>query len=91
MNLRRGVITEKKPKKDPSDLNGKVVCVSGTIPGYTRYRAQSALKEKYPKILFSENVTKRVDILIVGHGVGSTKLNLAIKYNIPIIESMKVL
>lgn len=92
MNLRRGITSkEKKPKEDPNDLNGKVVCISGTIPGYTRYRAQAALKQKYPKILFSDNMTKRVQTLIVGHGVGQTKLNLANKYGIPIIEASKVL
>lgn len=91
MNLRKGIRKEKKQEKDPDDLNGKVICISGTIPGYTRYRAQSALKQKYPKILFSENVTKKVDILVVGYGVSARKLNLARNYNIPIIESLKVL
>lgn len=92
MNLRRGIRSkEEKPKEDTDDLNNKVVCISGTIPGYTRYRAQAAIKQKYPKVLWSDAMTKRVNVLLVGHGVGQTKLNLAAKYGIPIIEASKVI
>lgn len=90
MNLRKDIRKE-NPKQDPHNLNGKVICISGTITGYSRWKAQAALREKYEKILFSENVTKKVDILLVGHGVGQRKLNLAKQYNIPIIEANKVL
>jgi NAD-dependent DNA ligase len=91
MNLRRDYSRDDKQKDDPNDFNGKVICITGTIGGYTRHTAQAKLRQKFPKILFSDAVTRQVNILIAGHGVGQVKLNLAKKYNIPIIEATKVL
>lgn len=97
-NLRRGITQErikenaiesKSNPVDPTDLNNKLICITGTIPGLTRTQAEDRLKRKYPKINFSETITRSVDYLITGFGCGQTKLNKARSYNITVIDSSK--
>lgn len=89
INLRRD--NTKKKKSNKLDLNHKKICFSGTIPGYARVDAIALLKRKYPDVLFTTNITKTVDILLVGHGVGQSKLLKAKEYNITIIEALDIL
>lgn len=78
---------KKQSKSDKLNLNNKVVCITGTIPGLTRYAAESNLRKKFPNIQFSSGVNSITDYLITGHGVGQTKLKAAEKHNVQIIES----
>lgn len=90
MNLRRG-ICDSATVTDLYDLSNKVICLSGTISGFTRTKAKNKLIDKYPRITFSDNISKRVEVLVVGHGVGQIKLKKAEQYGIPVIEASKVL
>jgi NAD-dependent DNA ligase len=95
-NLRRGITEDrqkeynkglKKPLSDVPDLNDMSVCITGTIPGYTRVKAGLTLLSKYPNIIINNTVTSTTDYLITGHGVGQTKLKAAQKYNVSLIEA----
>ena len=97
-NLRRG-ITEERQKEtaieskfnppNTTDLNNKTICITGTVPGMTRDEALRRLKVRFPKISFSDSITREVDYLLTGFGCGQTKLNKARSYNITIIDSTK--
>jgi NAD-dependent DNA ligase len=81
-------LSNKEDKTGKSlDLNNKTVCITGTTIGYTRKEAQSQLIKKFPKITFSHIITSYVDYLIIGHGIGQTKIKAAQKHAIQIIES----
>jgi NAD-dependent DNA ligase len=102
MNLRRGLTTERQKENNKDivkistkeytqgqqlDLNYKVVCITGTIPGKTRTNVQKLLSKAYPKVLFTEQINKDTDYLLTGHGIGQRKLLVAKKWGIPMIES----
>lgn len=96
MNLRKPISNKKKERTveidhDKIDLSYKTVCLSGTVPKRARSQVMAILRLNYEGVLFSISVTKNVDFLVVGYGVGQTKLAKAKKYNIPIIEWSKVL
>lgn len=99
LNLRRGVIKErieehkkvvKAKTEDLNDLNDLKVCISGTIPSYTRTQAQRLLKKKYPFISFSNSITRTVNVLVTGYGTGQTKINMANRYGIKIVDWSKI-
>lgn len=72
-----------KPAK--INLNGKVVCVTGTITGMTREQTEVKLRKMgaYPV----STVTKSTHYLITGYDVGQRKIKLAKQYNIKIIQA----
>jgi hypothetical protein len=73
LNLRRGVTSERIKEKnieistkieELTNLNDLWVCITGTIPGMSRFEAQSNLIMKYPKIKFSETITPSVYVTV---------------------------
>lgn len=97
-NLRRGITQERQKENavesksnpvNPTDLNHKKVCITGTIPGLTRWQAEERLKRKYPTVIFRDSITRDVDYLITGFGCGQTKLTKARSYNIIVVDSSK--
>lgn len=103
-NLRRGLTNERQEEharetsklsdKIPVDgktidLNDKYICITGTIPGMTRFQASQALLKKYPRVHFDEHITINTNYLITGFGIGQTKLQKAKSLGIPMIESAK--
>jgi NAD-dependent DNA ligase len=100
-NLRRGLTSklQKENGKTPTsqyvnpdniDLNNKIVCITGTIPGMTRFEAERKLKNRFPNIIFAGSVSVNTDCLITGFGMGQTKLNKAQRLGIPMIDAIMV-
>lgn len=90
INLRRDTVKQRKlENKEDLNLNYKKVCITGTIPGKTRFQAQNILREKFPNITFDNVMSTRTNYLLTGFGIGQTKLRFATKYKIPIIEAVK--
>jgi len=96
MNLRRKSqkVTEGKapqPKiskqlENLINLKNKKVVITGTIPGKTRISAENYLRIKYDAII-QNSVISSTDYLITGHGVGQTKLKLAARWDVKIIDA----
>lgn len=68
-------------------LVGKVVVISGTVPGYSRTEASGAVKVRGGKSPGS--VSSKTDYLVVGENPGASKLNKANELGIPVIEAEK--
>ena len=68
-------------------LAGKVVVISGAVPGYSRTEAANAVKVRGGKSPGS--VSAKTDYLVVGENPGASKLNKATELNIPVIEAEK--
>jgi DNA ligase (NAD+) len=64
-----GVIDADSAEAADLPLVGKVVCVSGSVPGLSRTEAQEAVERLGGKS--SSSVSKRTDILVAGDGAGS--------------------
>lgn len=98
INFRRGLTIERQKEnaidckinpQNPTDLNDKVICITGTIPGFSREQAEKFLKSQFPRISFSNTLTKNVDYLITGFGCGQTKLTRAKSYRVTVLDSTK--
>lgn len=88
MNFRIDYTDQKKSKKRKSKIhiNGKSVCVTGTIPSMTRAQMRWWITRQ-KAATFHENVTKNTDYLIKGTTICvTTKEQTAKKYNIKIIS-----
>jgi DNA ligase (NAD+) len=81
---RFGVRTErKKGEARQSEFTGKTICITGSLPGYTRDEAEEAVRSLGGTV--ASSVTKRLDFLVVGDRPGS-KLQKAKKFGIRIVS-----
>lgn len=81
---RLGVTIQNPPKVTRGPLHGKVVVITGSVPGMTREEAWDAIRRLGGKV--SESVGKKTDLLIVGDEAGS-KLQKAEKLDIPTMDA----
>ncbi|MCK9429012.1 MAG: hypothetical protein M0R17_03240 [Candidatus Omnitrophica bacterium] len=80
INLRR----DQEPKQK-IDLKYKNICVTGTIPGYTRIEFEIYLNKTY-YVKNNSTVRSYTDYLIVGNDPGMTKINVAKARDVKIIS-----
>jgi len=71
----------------PQNLKGKTIVVSGTVPGFSRTEAISAVKDRGGKSPGS--VSKKTDYLVLGENPGASKVAKAEELDIPIINAEK--
>jgi DNA ligase (NAD+) len=71
----------------PQTLDGKVVVVTGAVPGYNREQAEIAITSRGGKSPGS--VSKKTFALVVGDGAGASKLTKAEANDIPIIPAAR--
>lgn len=78
-------LSEEPPEGVQSDLlAGATFVISGTVEGFTREEAQTAIEERGGKATGS--VSGKTTALIVGESPGASKVNKAEKLGIPIID-----
>ena len=66
-------------------LDGKVVVVTGAVPGYTREQAAEAITSRGGKSPAS--VSSKTFALVVGEGAGASKLTKAESNETPIVSA----
>lgn len=76
------------PVSGSGPLSGKVVVITGSIPGYSRTGAQDAAEALGAKV--SGSVSAKTDLVIAGEGAGS-KLDKAVELKIEVWEPAKFL
>ena len=69
----------------PQTMDGKTVVVSGTVPGYNREEAETAITSRGGKSPGS--VSKKTFALVVGDGAGASKLSKAEANGTPIVPA----
>lgn len=69
-------------------LSGKTVCITGTIPGYTRTEAQALVERLGGKA--TSSVSKNTDLVVAGEGAGS-KLAKAHSFGVEVWEPARLL
>ncbi len=70
----------------PQTLAGKVVVVTGTVPGYTREQAAEAITSRGGKSPGS--VSKKSLALVVGDNAGASKLSKAEELGVPLVPAV---
>lgn len=83
-----GMVVAEKKLADSSPLAGKVVVISGAIPGYTRDEANSLVESLGGKS--SGSVSKNTSILVSGEGSGS-KYEKAVSLGVAVWSPEKLL
>lgn len=76
------------PPKKTVNLKDKYVCITGTITGMTRSFAFTKLRKLGARPV--TNLTTTTDYLVTGYGVGQSKLKLAARYKIPVIDATEI-
>ncbi|MGC8480035.1 MAG: NAD-dependent DNA ligase LigA, partial [Acidimicrobiales bacterium] len=66
-------------------LEGLVVVVTGSVPGYGREEAERALRERGAKATGS--VSKKTDLVVLGDAPGASKVEKARQYGIPVLSA----
>jgi DNA ligase (NAD+) len=69
----------------PQTLEGKIVVVTGAVPGYTREQAEEAIELRGGKSPGS--VSKKTFALVVGDGAGASKLAKADSMGTPVVPA----
>ncbi len=69
----------------PQILEGKIVVVTGAVPGYTREQAEEAIESRGGKSPGS--VSKKTFALVVGEGAGASKLLKADAMGTPVVPA----
>ncbi len=69
----------------PQSLAGKIVVVTGAVPGYTRDQAEEAIESRGGKSPGS--VSKKTFALVVGEGAGASKLTKAEVMGTPVVPA----
>jgi DNA ligase (NAD+) len=82
LGLRFEIGDELKPVEGP--LTGKTYVITGTLEGFTRDEAASALESKGAKV--SNAVSGKTTGLIVGEDPGNSKLTKARKLEVPLLD-----
>lgn len=73
-----------------SDLNQSVFCITGLLTNFNRAQAEYFIKYKNGVVV--QNMSKRVDYLVVGdREAGKTKLDLAIRYQTKMITEQQLI
>jgi DNA ligase (NAD+) len=81
-------VTEDLPEAETSDLlAGATFVVSGTLPGFTREAAETAIEQRGGKVTGS--VSGRTTALIVGDSPGASKTGKAEESGIPILDAAR--
>lgn len=83
-----GELKVAQPKRSNLPLSGKIVVISGSVPGYTREEAQSLVEELGGKS--SSSVSAKTTILVSGEGSGS-KYDKAISLGVTIWTPQQLL
>jgi DNA ligase (NAD+) len=66
-------------------LEGLVIVVTGSVPGYGREEAERALRDRGAKATGS--VSKKTDLVVVGEAPGGSKLEKARQLGIPVLSA----
>jgi DNA ligase (NAD+) len=69
----------------PQTLEGKIVVVTGAVPGYTREQAEEAIESRGGKSPGS--VSKKTFALVVGDGAGASKITKADAMGTPVVPA----
>lgn len=73
-----------------ADLKQATFCITGLLKNFNRAQAEYFIK--YKNGIVSQNMSKKVDYLVVGHTeVGKTKLDLAKRYNTRMISEEEMI
>ncbi|KAF2758379.1 hypothetical protein EJ05DRAFT_475703 [Pseudovirgaria hyperparasitica] len=76
--------TVETPVGSKDALSGKVVCVTGTIEGYTRTQIQTVIQEHGGSTVSS--ITKAVNLVVLGIDAGQKKLDAIEKNGIETVD-----
>jgi len=69
----------------PQTLEGKIIVVTGAVPGFSREQAEEAIESRGGKSPGS--VSKKTFALVVGAGAGASKLNKADAMGTPVVPA----
>ena len=73
----------------PATLAGLTICITGIVPGYIGTEAEEAAERQGAET--RKNVSRRVDLLIIGHNAGRDKISRAQAYDTPAITAREFL
>jgi DNA ligase (NAD+) len=84
--LRNAGVNFEEPRGEelPQTLTGKSIVVTGTVEGFTREEAESAITNRGGKSPGS--VSKKTDAVVVGESPGASKLNKATELGVPVVD-----
>lgn len=79
-------LTEEKLQAQSEVLKGKVFVVSGVFSLYSRDELKKLIKDNGAKV--SSSISSKTDYIVAGENMGPSKLEKAVKLNIPIISEL---